>query len=155
MEYFRERQIDYKCGMVMGEWFKNEHDPDIFATLTLKQAIPGPNGCLIYGTEKIYRDEARKLVRDLSIKLKGKTSFKRTKELIPCLSTLEGTRQGARMHIHMCFKMPSNQTFQKTQETLDFLWRKSLWSRDKTDIDIIYGDAVKYILKNGFSAVLI
>jgi hypothetical protein len=139
------------------DWLAEE-DVDVFATVTMKQAIrrKTPKGVVFEPLTKGIVEKTAWVIRDrITKRVLGSAKYRADLKL-PFIPVCEGNGGGKRLHLHVCTKKPHDMSF----DEYEMKFRKSIknleWLHKIVEvkpIDSKYA-AITYTLKEGFDAFL-
>ena len=130
----------------------SQADADIFATVSLKQAIHSDEGSWTRITPEQIKRTAW-LLRDRLMKATvGK------KKRLPFLAFVEGDGDIKRFHLHIITQKPSDMAFVEYSDTFRFTAKRLDWVYDEIDIRPIETGSkrhvISYSLKEGIGAFI-
>lgn len=133
------------------ESIKERINPNVFITLTVRQGITNDRGVYIAGDREVYDRVMVGLYKSTGRRL---SKGRQKRKMIENLSTVE---RGIfkRNHIHSCARIPDGVTFEEFRDALIASWERSKWSLPLHDIQIVTGNAVNYIVKEGQESLLL
>lgn len=141
------------------KWLSGVASYDVYATVTLKQALLNEAGSLT----PLTRDECERtarILRDRAMKAVLGTARWRRGESFPFVPSLEGGDGVTRFHLHIAMKRPSDIAFPIFETRFVGAARKLDWVHNQIDVREVVCDrhsssrVIGYSLKEGLEAFL-
>ena len=162
-------------------WIDEKLKPNVYAVVTLKQAIRAPNfeqSRWIRGTRSIFEDEVARFYCRLAKEIHGRSAWSRHKHklIIPNAATIEGGALGVidgdwhssgfrssaiysvtqkRAHINILLRQPEKISFPAFSQRFTDVWRSMDWAMPDVYIEKRTGNCVSYSLKEGMDSLLV
>jgi hypothetical protein len=162
----------YKTKFITAEyakWLSSSLKPNVYAVGTLmqrRQCHQGAMSYLVRGNRDDYGKAYDQFIRRFSKSIYGPTNWKRHRELIPNLATLEGgewrsskgclryvephaNKSGVRFHYNICLRRPDWIPFDEFAGELKRHWAEGDWMMPDCFVEERRGDCVSYSMKEG------